>query len=855
MKQQYKTYEQGLECLDIMVAKYPDMINVKTIGKTWENRDIVLATVTLNIKYAADKPALLFTGAVHAREWVGHELAFAFMDYVLSNHNTDPKIYEILSKNTIYMVPCLNPDGFVYSQKHYSFWRKNRRDNKDGTYGVDLNRNFSVGFIKSKETSSNVYGGPEPFSEPETKAIKSFVDTHKNITIALDYHSQGNVFFPAHNFNHESELDGTDLNTISANMNYEIHKITGRRYGIHRGKPPTILISGSGREYYYSKGILSFVVEVGTRNIPDFMKNMSESCDENIPAVLYALSEASNYSSAAPKRVKNFHIESIGSNNITICWDCSAQKDIYFEIYRNLENKENCNCQTIIAQTTKQHYIDKQLKSGTTYYYYIRAVHSVTKIKSPFAPKLKTKTSLQIDEFSKTIFPVSNSVGYVASKLLETNKKHFGTNSLFIGVDKKKGISFGVIEFSIENIPKNAIIKDVKISLYPLNRVNAKIEKYGEWSISFLDTNTVAAIFDFEQIDNAKTIETLGQTIPSEQLTQGKWSHWYFNQIEKDVLSSHLKDGKLLFKIAGPTSLPDGKDSQMMMFDIGYGSFGGGVHYRPNIDIIYTIPSKKTELESITTTTISKDKNVKNRLICGFDKNGDKIYGNFKFDLTSLKDIHNIVITKCYLKIKNKVLSQTNQDIRFIIEFVDIDSNCYEAIKNRDTIEFIGYEISIKDIKKTKSNKFVFDNFSKIALQNMIQDTKFANFVIKPTPANTKNFQAVWSDDVKLVVNYIRKRYTPVQTITNLKKTIENKQIKLSWNNPNDDDFVGVYVVRNRFRKPTSPSDGDKIYAGSDNYTYDNFGNIAIGKYYAIFTYDNVPNYSEPTIVEHIVPL
>jgi len=851
LKQQYKTYEQSKAFLYDMVAKYPNLISVQSIGKTWENRDIILATITINIENEATKPALLFTGTVHAREWIGHELSVAFVDYVLTNYNTNPNIQKILTRNTIYIVPCLNPDGFVYSQKHYSFWRKNRRDNKDGTYGVDLNRNFSVGYGKSSNTSSNVYSGPKPFSEPETRAIKEFVDNHDNITIALDYHSQGNVFFPAHNFNHESELNGTDLNTICANMNYEINKVTSRKYGIHRGKPPTKLISGSGREYYYSKGILSFVIEVGTRNIPDFMKNMSESCNENIPAVLYALSEASNYSPIAPKRVSNFHIDKIEANEITLSWDYEADKDIYFEIYRNLENKENCNFQSMIGQTYNKSFKDIQLKSSTTYYYYIRAVNNLTHTKSPFAPKIKAKTSLEADEFSKTIFPASNKVGYVASKLLETNRLHFGVNSLFIGVDKKRGVSLGVIEFSIENIPSNAIIKNVRISLYPLNRVNAKIEKYGEWSISFLDTKTVAEIFDFEQINNAKTIETLGDTIPSEQLTQGKWSHWYFNQTEKDVLSSHLKDGRLLFKIAGPSSLPDGKDSQMMMFDIGYGNFGGGIHYRPSIDIIYTVPNETITLNAITTTTIYQDKKLDNKLLCGYDENNDKIYGNFRFDLNSLKDIENIVITDCYLKIKNDSISKTKDDIRFNIEFVDIDENSYEAIKDRDRIEFIGYEVSQSDVQKTKSNKFIFDNYSKIVLQEMIADKQYANFIIKTTTSDTKNFKAVWDNDVKLVLNYIHKRQKPVDTISNLRKTVENKSVKLQWDKPTDDDFVGVFVVRNRFRKPRNPFDGDKIYAGNDNYTYDNFGNIKISKYYAVFTYDNVPNYSKPIIIEH----
>ena len=260
MKKQYKSYEQTCEFLKECVRRHPSLISIESLGKTWENRDIMLAKISLHVENADLKPALLYTGTIHAREWIGNELGVSFIEYLLTNYETNPKILEAITKNTLYIVPCLNPDGFEYSRKHFSFWRKNRRNNGDGTFGVDLNRNFSVGFQKINDTSSNVYSGPSPFSEPETKAIKVFVDAHDNITIALDYHSQGNVFFPAHKFNHEAEIEGTDHNTLCANMNYWIHKVTGRKYGIHRGKPPKALISGSGREYYYSRGIIATVV-------------------------------------------------------------------------------------------------------------------------------------------------------------------------------------------------------------------------------------------------------------------------------------------------------------------------------------------------------------------------------------------------------------------------------------------------------------------------------------------------------------------------------------------------------------------------------------------------------------------
>lgn len=857
MKQQYKSYQQTCEFLEECVSKYPDLIKIESIGKTWEDRDIMLATISLNVANADLKPAMLFTGTIHAREWIGNELAVSFIDYLLSNYSSNPKILKTMTQNTLYIVPCLNPDGFEYSRKHFSFWRKNRRNNGDGTFGVDLNRNFSVGYQKSKDTASNVYSGPNPFSEPETTAMKNFVDNKDNITIALDYHSQGNVFFPAHKFNHEEEIEGTDLNTLCANMNYEIAKVTGRKYGIHRGKPPTKLISGSGREYYYSRGIIAAVVEVGTRNIPDFMQNMQESIDENIPALLRTFGEAQNYSKHAPKRVDNFHIESYTSHEVTLSWDYEPSRDVYFQVFRNTDEKESCTETNLICETYNTTFTDKQLQSGTNYLYYIRCINNLTKVKSPFAPKVKIKTLLETDEFSKTIFPLPSEVGYVGSKLLETNRKHFGLNSLFIGVNENKGICYGVMQFNLDNIPKNAIIKDVRISLYPLNRVNAKIEKFGEWSISIVDQESVSEIYDYEQIHNASMIETLGQSIPSDKLTQGIWCHWDLNSVEKNILQDQLKDKKVLFKLSGPTELPEGRDSQMMMFDLGYGNFGGGIHYRPSIDIKYTIPSQEIVLDAIKTMSISNDKIDEANLKCGFDENNDKIYGLMEFDLQNLPNSNETIITDSYIQIKNKSATKTKLDIRYNVEFVDVESSSYESIQTRDRIEFIGYEVSRSDLQKNKTHKFIFDKYSKLALEKVHKEKDTAKFVIRPTSSDIKNHIVDWygkdsKNSVKLIVNYIKRRREPIDSVENLKCSIENDKVKLTWTNPDTEDFVGVYVVRNRFHPPKNHLDGDKIYAGKDNYTYDDFGNKSIEKYYGVFSYDNVPNYSKPVIIGHL---
>lgn len=858
MKKQYNSYQDTIDFIEQCMAEHPHLIRLQTIGTTWEKRPIVLVTISLDVEYADNKPALLYTGTIHAREWIGNELAIKFIDYVINNYRFNPKLKEALTRNTLYMVPCLNPDGFEYSRNHFSFWRKNRRDNGDGTFGVDLNRNFAVKFRHSMDTSVNTYSGPHAFSEPETAAIRDFVLAHKNITLALDYHSQGNVFFPAHKFNHENEIEGTDLNVLCANMNREIHKVTGRKYGIHRGKPPANLIHGSGREYYYSLGILATVVEVGTRNIPDYLVNMSQSVDENIPAVLYSLSEAINYSQLAPQRPESFSLVSVDESSASLNWAYQSNSEVNFEIYRAQQPKAPCCDETLVAITRDTQFVDGQLKSGQPYFYNIRAVDRVTKIKSGFSPELRVKTKLAADEFSRALFPASHEVGYLGQYTLDKNKDHFGHNSLFVGVNKSKGICYGVIEFDLNNMPEDAIIKTACFSLYPMNRVNAKVENFGEWTVALLDGKEITDTSSFEQIHHATPLQTLGQAIASEQLTQGIWSEWQFNIAERQLLKKAIVTGKIILRIEGPKNLPLGADSQMMQFDIGYGKFGAGIHYRPNLQLIYTRTPIKFNLSPVTANTITKSEILEDKLHSGFDKQGEIIYGQMAFTLASLPDADKTVITDAYLIMRNKTALKTKRDTRFTIELAELKDIDYNSVKQRKKREFIGYEVSNQQLKEKDTHYFIFDSYCKLHLQKLHAQNKPCYLIIRATAASTEYDEVIeWAgegeeESPQLVIEYVERRKVALPAPTALNTDIENGMIKLTWQNPTEADFIGCFVVRNRFHPPKSPYDGVKLYGGPDNYTFDNFANANIEKYYSVFSYDDVPNFSEPVSVHYV---
>ncbi len=858
MREQYSSYNECVEFFNEAQKSRPNLFKVESIGKTWEDRDIVAISITKNVDTHMQKPALFYTGTIHAREWIGIELSLSFAKYILDHIDYDPQLNAILDRTTLYMVPCANPDGFEYSRKHFSFWRKNRRKNADGSFGVDLNRNFEIGFTPNKDTTSNVYSGPSAFSEPETAALRDFVVDHKNITIALDYHSQGNVFFPAHNFIHEDAEDAIDLNLLAGNMAEEVRKESGREYGVHMGKPPVHLISGSGREFYYSLGALSIVAEVGTRNISDYKEHMSENIDENIPALMFALGEANNYEKDdAIPRVENFIAINVTSREVELSWEYIDDESLYYEIYRSDRKKGYAQSSNRIGMTKLKTFTDKNLPASTNYYYYLRAVCKRRYIKSAFAQMCAVRTSPADNMFSKILYPVADKIGYVGEKT-KKNSEHFGNNSLFVGISEKKGECYGVSGFSLSTIPENAVITSASISFYPMNRVAVQIESFGEWRVAQIDERSIDKMDSFDEIKNAKVLSYIDRPTSSPQLAQGIWRKYKFANQEIEVLQKSLKRREACFRMEGPLSLPLSRASQMMQWDIGYGKFSGGLSYRPKLDISYTINDSKIDLKSSMEITVLKDKLDESMLKVGYDSNANQTYGYMEFDLSNLPEMDNTVISDAYIDIEASKVNALNE-LRFHIEMIVpcVGEKSYEKIKNREIIERIGYDVSVADIKDSSKHRFVFDKHAIGEMLKNANETSKVVFIISASSQKSfcKSQDVNWCDSKRvkrpsLIINYIKKRRVAPESVKNLRHSVTDSIVKLEWDIPNDDGYQGAIVVKNPFRIPCSPYDGQKLYGGMDNYTYDNYGDKEIHKYYAVFSYDDVPNFSKPQFIE-----
>lgn len=193
---QYVSYSEAVTKLNSLEAAYPTLADVSILGTTGQGRSIYALKISDNVAVDEIEPEVLIVGNHHAREVISVILPLAIADSLLTNYGSDSQITEWVDEREIWIVPVCNPDGLVYVETTDLFWRKNRRNNGGGVFGVDLNRNYSyqwghdnVG--SSPSTSSETYRGPSAASEPEIAALQDFVNT-RQFVFSISYHSYGN---------------------------------------------------------------------------------------------------------------------------------------------------------------------------------------------------------------------------------------------------------------------------------------------------------------------------------------------------------------------------------------------------------------------------------------------------------------------------------------------------------------------------------------------------------------------------------------------------------------------------------------------------------------------------------------
>lgn len=255
-----RTFQEHVQFMWTLAASHISLAQMINVGYSVQNRPMWALRVT-GPGYA--KPAVFYHGAEHGNEQAPASVVQYVANHLLSNYATDPEVAALVNNVEWYLMPIMNPDGYVA----YNRYNAN---------GVDLNRNWG-----GPGSGQDPWGGPYPFSEPETQHMRDFLIAHPTMRVHIDLHGYvpwimwpwGHT--PEHCPDHSTFLA---VGTVFRNL---IAAAGGGTYQIGTIYEVAYPVSGSSTNYSY--GVLdrwAFGIEVVDSDMPAI-------CQEFLNSLLY----------------------------------------------------------------------------------------------------------------------------------------------------------------------------------------------------------------------------------------------------------------------------------------------------------------------------------------------------------------------------------------------------------------------------------------------------------------------------------------------------------------------------------------------------------------------------------------
>ena len=309
---QYHTYAEMVAELQALASAHADVCRLESLGASFEGRDIWALKISDAPEFEdPDEPDVLVVGCHHAREFMTVEVPLHLARTLLEGRATQPQMARIVATRELWIVPMLNVDGHVYQEEFQASpewmppgWRKNRRPNFGGSYGVDLNRNYGYFWGHDDEGSSGdpvdeTYRGTAPFSELETRLLRALVERQRFV-ISISYHSYGRLLlYPWGYTRNELPDDAPLFATLADSM------VRGNGYRPGNAYHGTIyLTNGEFDDWLHGElssrkpyRVLPFTVEMNSAAEGGFWPPESliePTCAAMLPLNLFALETADN---------------------------------------------------------------------------------------------------------------------------------------------------------------------------------------------------------------------------------------------------------------------------------------------------------------------------------------------------------------------------------------------------------------------------------------------------------------------------------------------------------------------------------------------------------------------------------
>jgi len=169
----FHDYNSMVSAMEAIAADYPEIVRLDTLGWSVEGRMILGAKITDNPDIEENEPEFRVLGLHHGDEFMAEEIPLELLEHLASGYGNDPMVTNLVNTIETWIVPMVNPDGRM-ATPYATRYNAN---------GEDLNRDY--GYMWDGLT-------PEPFSQPETRAIRE--NGIENLfCLSLSFHTSGDI--------------------------------------------------------------------------------------------------------------------------------------------------------------------------------------------------------------------------------------------------------------------------------------------------------------------------------------------------------------------------------------------------------------------------------------------------------------------------------------------------------------------------------------------------------------------------------------------------------------------------------------------------------------------------------------
>lgn len=251
-RHEYFNADEILAFFESLRAQYPTIVSRISIGTSINGETIWAYRFSGIIVSPNSAREVVIESLIHAREWITGSTSMHIAKRI--TEWLQPNGPRFMVNQVVWIVPIINPDGYRYTWSTDRLWRKNRRHNSGGSYGVDVNRNFSVGFGQNGGSSSTqgseTYKGTAAFSEPESQAMRGLIQSLPRIDGFIDYHSYAQKVLQPWGYTNTVPPDNAALDAMGAAIAADM-SVYGAIYTHGQTSQILYIASGTSNDWVY----------------------------------------------------------------------------------------------------------------------------------------------------------------------------------------------------------------------------------------------------------------------------------------------------------------------------------------------------------------------------------------------------------------------------------------------------------------------------------------------------------------------------------------------------------------------------------------------------------------------------